>query len=174
MLHPLLAIFLWLALPANCAPGVLRNRDAFSPRPPLHQRVSPATVITLRRTECFGTCPVYKLTIFADGKVLYEGIRHVKKKGKAGSRISRAKLDGLIEEFDNVYYFNLRDAYTPGTDACRQSVTDMPSAVTSLTRNGKSKTINHYHGCRGADVLELLTKLEDKIDETVNVNQWLK
>ena len=174
MLQSLLTIFLWLAVPANCAPGVLRNRDPVSPRQPLHQRVSPATVITLQRTECFGTCPVYKLTIFADGTVLYEGIRHIKKKGKAKSRITRAKLEDLIEEFDNIYYFNLRDAYIPGSDDCPQSATDNPSAITSLTRNGKTKNINHYHGCRGLDTLELLTKLEDKIDEAVNVNRWIK
>jgi uncharacterized protein DUF6438 len=106
-------------------------------------------VITLRRTACFGPCPVYKLTIFADGRVLYEGISQVKKKGKAKGRISSAKLEELIEEFENIYYFNLKDAYTPGTNACPQSVTDMPSAVTSLARNGKSKTIDHYHGVAG-------------------------
>jgi len=174
MLQSLLAIFLWLALPANCARSDLRNRDPFSPRPSLHHRVPRATVITLRRTACFGTCPVYKLTIFADGRVLYEGISHVKKKGKAKGRISPAKLEELIEEFQNIYYFNLKNAYIPGTDACRQSATDMPSAVTSLTRNGNSKTINHYHGCRGSQTLDLLTRLEDKIDEAVNVNQWIK
>src|SRR6059058_5801427 len=31
------------------------------------------TLITLERTACFGTCPVYKLTISADGKVAFEG-----------------------------------------------------------------------------------------------------
>jgi hypothetical protein len=30
-----------------------------------------APVITLERGACFGTCPVYKLSIFADGRVEY-------------------------------------------------------------------------------------------------------
>lgn len=174
MLKSLLAIFLWLALPADSSRSDLGNRDPISPRPSLHYRVPRAKVITLQRTACFGTCPVYKLTIFADGKVFYEGIRHVNKKGRAQGRISSTKLDDLIEEFQNIYYLNLKDAYIPGTNACPQSVTDMPSAITSLTWDGRSKTINHYHGCRGSQTLDLLTRLEEKIDEAVNVNQWIK
>ena len=174
MLQSLLTIFLWLAVPANCFITDLRNRDPFPKPQPASQRVSSVTVITLQRTECFGTCPVYKLTIFADGTVLYEGSKYVKKKGKAKSRISRAKLEDLIEEFDNIYYFNLNDAYIPGSKGCPQSATDMPSAITSLMRRGRTKTVNHYHGCRGLDTLELLTQLEDKIDEAVNVVRWIK
>ena len=38
-------------------------------------------VITLERTACFGVCPVYKLTIYGDGRVLYDGIRFVRTEG---------------------------------------------------------------------------------------------
>ena len=34
-------------------------------------------VITLERTACFGTCPIYKLTVYGDGRVEYEGERFV-------------------------------------------------------------------------------------------------
>jgi hypothetical protein len=30
-------------------------------------------VITLERTACFGTCPIYRLTIQGNGQVVYEG-----------------------------------------------------------------------------------------------------
>ena len=129
-------------------------------------------VITLERTVCFGTCPNYKLTIYSDGRVSYEGIRFVKKMGKATGRISRAKLHDLVMEFTNIYYFNLPDSFQPGDKTCPTEWTDMPSATTSLTWQGRSKTIIHYHGCKGANTLELLTKLENKIDEAVNVKQW--
>ena len=173
----MLAGFVLLALvPAYFTSGDVRNQNPFADPPSVPQDAPPATVITLQRTECFGTCPVYKLTIFADGKVLYEGIRHVKKKGKIKSRISQVKLQQLIDEFENIYYFNLNDAYVRRSKGCPQWVTDMPSAITSLTRarNGKRKSVNHDHGCRGSEVLELLTRLEDTIDEAVNVNQWIK
>jgi hypothetical protein len=132
----------------------------------------PTKVITLERTVCFGACPNYKLTIFSDGRVSYEGIRFVKKMGKATGHVSRAKLDRLIEQFTNIYYFNLPDSFKPGDKTCPQVATDMPSATTSLTWRGRSKTITHYHGCSGASALELLTNLENKIDEAVNVKKW--
>jgi hypothetical protein len=132
----------------------------------------PTKVITLERTVCFGTCPEYKLTIFSDGRVEFQGTRFVKKVGKATGRISRARLHDLVMEFTNIYYFNLPDSFEPGQKTCPQEATDMPSAITSLTWQGRSKTIRHYHGCRGANTLELLTNLENKIDEAVNVKQW--
>lgn len=129
-------------------------------------------VITLERTQCFGTCPMYKLTIFSDGRVSYEGIKFVKTVGKAGGRISRAKLRDLVTEFTNISYFKLPDSFEPGQKTCPQEWTDMPSAITSLAWNGKSKTIKHYYGCRGLSTLDRLTELEKKIDDAVNVKQW--
>ena len=128
-------------------------------------------VITLQRTVCYGPCPDYNLTIFSDGTVVYKGISSVKTKGLAKGRISLKKLQDLIREFDKIHYLNLEDDYTPGK-VCPEYMTDMPSAITSLTRNGKTKTITHYHGCRGSHTLELLTELENKIDAAVNISQW--
>ncbi|HKP36452.1 MAG TPA: DUF6438 domain-containing protein [Pyrinomonadaceae bacterium] len=129
-------------------------------------------VITLERTACFGTCPMYKLAIYSDGRVEYEGLQFVKKVGKATSRISRAKLEDLVMQFTNIYYFNLPDSIEPGTKSCPQPWTDMPSAITSLTWQGRSKTVKHYHGCRGLSGIERLTDLEKEIDRVVNVKQW--
>ncbi len=43
-------------------------------------------VITLERTQCFGSCPVYKLTVYGDGRVVYEGGGFVKIKGEKKKR----------------------------------------------------------------------------------------
>ncbi|HET9479938.1 MAG TPA: hypothetical protein VFO72_11365, partial [Pyrinomonadaceae bacterium] len=57
---------------------------------------------------------------------------------------------------------------------CPELWTDHPTAVTSLNWKDRKKTVSHYHGCRGTAVLEQLTKLENKIDEVVNTNRWIK
>jgi len=49
-------------------------------------------IITLERTRCLGTCPVYKLTISGDGTVVYEGKDFVKVKGMKKSRVSPLKI----------------------------------------------------------------------------------
>jgi hypothetical protein len=132
------------------------------------------SVITLERTACFGTCPVYKLTIFKDGKVLFEGKEYVRQKGKASGKISKKALKDLIAQFQSINYLDLRSSYVSQGKECPEWWTDSPGAITSLTLEGKTKTINHYHGCRGVSVLDGLTELEDKIDQAVNSKQWIK
>jgi hypothetical protein len=130
-------------------------------------------VITLERTTCFGTCPAYKITIFDDGKVLFQGKDFVKQKGKAEGTITKAELDALRREFEQIDYLKLDDQYGMG-DKCPEGWTDYPSAITSFTTNGKTKTINHYLGCRGLPILDQLTALEDKIDEVVKTKRWIE
>lgn len=132
-----------------------------------------APVITLERTTCFGTCPAYKLTIFDDGKVVFEGKEFVKQKGKAEGQITKAQLDELVREFNKINYMKLKDDYN-SENRCPEFWTDYPAAITSLNQNGQVKRISHYHGCRGLTVLDQLTTLENKIDEVANTKRWIE
>ena len=136
----------------------------FTPRPN-----SSDVVITLTRTACFGTCPVYTLEIYADGTVVYEGRDFVKQKGTARGKITKEALKALVEEFIKINYFELKTK-----PDCPEEWTDMPSALTSLSWKGRENSVQHYHGCRGSDILEQLTRLEEKIDVAVNSQQWIK
>ena len=131
-------------------------------------------VITLQRGVCFGSCPAYKLSIFADGRVEYEGKEFVRVRGKATGQITTEALQKLIGEFEKIDYLKLDDNYQPGNKNCPEGWTDHPNAITSLNWQGKQKTIGHYHGCKGSAVLDQLTALEDKIDEVVNTKRWIK
>ncbi|MFC2032125.1 DUF6438 domain-containing protein [Chloroflexota bacterium] len=123
-------------------------------------------VITLERTPCYGFCPVYKLTIGGDGTVVYEGKDFVSIRNREETTISQGEIDQLVKEFKRIDYFSLNDEYTERT------ITDAPSVITSITLDGKTKTIEHYHGDFSAP--EELTELEDKIDEIVNSEKWIK
>lgn len=123
-------------------------------------------VITLERTPCYGFCPVYTLTIRGDGTVVYEGKDFVQVKGKAVSTISQEQIEQLVAEFEKADYFSLNDSYTERT------ITDAPSVITSITIDGKTKSIEHYHGDFSAP--EPLTHLEDRIDEIVDSSQWIE
>jgi hypothetical protein len=132
------------------------------------------TLIMLERTVCYGTCPSYKLTISADGAVLFEGRTFVKTVGTVRSAISQDRLRELLTKFERLNYFNLRDRYEDNGDGCEGVVTDHPSAITSIRTNGKTKSVRHYYGCRGVEVLEDLTRLEQAIDDAVNAAQWIR
>ena len=130
--------------------------------------------ITLERTRCYGFCPSYLLKISATGKVTFEGRFSVKFVGSAESSISREKLGELIRVFEKINYFDLRAAYETPNDGCKDWVTDGPTAITSLTINGRSKLVRHYSGCRGIAVLAELEKLEQAIDDAANTEQWIR
>lgn len=158
-----------------CSAGVLAQ-----------QEVPKDLRITLERFPCYGNCPFYKLTIYSDGTVVFlpKSIRKDYKKGYkevAGKirkgRISQEQLGELISEFEKINFFALEDQYG-STDYkpdknCPEMWTDHSSAETSITINGKTKTVNHYHGCQGSDLLRNLTQFETRIDVIVNTNQWL-
>lgn len=119
-------------------------------------------VITLQRTACFGTCPIYKLTVYGTGEVQYEGEDYVKVKGKQSASISAEKVKELVNEFYKINYFSLKDKY-------EGNITDLPTTFTSITIDGKSKQVENYYGAPDS-----LNKLEDLIDEITNSAQWVK
>lgn len=138
------------------------------------QDIPKDTLITLERTPCFGMCSAYKITISADGRVVFEGRRDVKKIGTAKSMISQQVLREMLAAFEKIGYFDLRDRYNEPEDGCKQWATDNPSAITSITMGGKSKRVEHYYGCYGIEVLAELKKLEQGIDDAVNSQQWIR
>ena len=150
------------------------------------QDIPSNTLISLRRTGCFGNCPIYNLTIDANGKVDYVGWEFVgaesKVKDRIQSHINRKQLGQLIEKFEKANYFSLKDQYDSVGDGCPTYMTDAPYAITSIRLGEREKTIKHYYGCREKDTgdgsgkvyPQELYELESKIDEIVNTKQWLE
>lgn len=120
-------------------------------------------IITLERGPCYGTCPVYNLTIYGNGTVVYYGKYFVNVEGKQIGYLGSEKVRELISEFEKIDYFSLGNyEYV--------SMTDAEDVITSLTINGNTKMVRHYHGDFSAP--QSLTELENKIDETVESSQW--
>ena len=121
-------------------------------------------VVTLQRGQCFGICPVYNVTIYGNGTVVYEGIANVNTTGIRMSNISEYHVRQVLSEFKNINYFSLNE-----TEIASHIVYDAPLFTTSLSINGKTQTIHHYET---ADP-QALTGLENTIDEIVNSSQWV-
>lgn len=136
------------------------------------QQVPDDLEITIGRTMCYGTCPVYSLTIDHTGKVGYEGKDFVKVVGQAEATISNEQLLTLINAFVERNYWEYLDSYNKGPECVDGFVTDNPDVITSITMNGKTKSVRHYHGCEGFSGKGWLLELEKLIDRTVNVKQW--
>lgn len=135
---------LWLLLAFGNSPHLLNDGQQISST----QAIPPDMLITLERKSCRGSCPVYTLKIFADGRVFYRGKLFVRTRRRAVSKLTPEQLSQLLAEFEKVDYFSLRDRYQYWNDGCPTAAIDYPSVITSIRINGRAKTISHDYGCR--------------------------
>jgi Domain of unknown function (DUF6438) len=142
-----------------------------TPVPAAAADTSSVPVVTLERTPCFGTCPVYQLSIFGDGTVRFAGKLHVATQGMATAKISPAAVDSLVVELESAGYFEFADAYVLDAPACGQYATDSPTVTTSLTVKGRTKQVRHDYGCSAAP--PELRRLEQRIDEVAGTSRWI-
>lgn len=122
--------------------------------------------ISLKRTECYGTCPVFTLHVFADGRVEYDGKRFVIRRGMVRTHLGPAKLETLRQV--------VAEANVSALDRhccdCRTE-TDAPWTYLEISYETGPKSIDHYHGCSSAP--RALSVLEEAIISTAGVPKWI-
>ena len=135
---------------------------------------APDTLIVLQRGACEQRCAVYRIVVFSDGTVLYDGRYFVRKAGLVKSGISPQALAKLVADLEAGGFFQLKENYGySNKDHCDSFDSDGPSAILSVSHLGRSKTVLHNHGCVGV-IPHRLTELEDKIDRAVGSVRWIK
>jgi len=122
--------------------------------------------VTLQRGACFGTCPIYRVSIASDGTVSYDGQRFVRVTGHRTRKISQKKVRQLYHAFMRADFFALNDAYVA-------RVTDLPTYKLSLIAKGRRKTVRDYGGHR-IGMPRSVTDLERLVDETAGTKAWVK
>lgn len=164
-------LLLMLAIGAVLVPGCTTRMQTGAPPT---DAVVPLddVVITLDRGPCYGTCPVYGLTVLGTGLVRYAGRAHVGTTGADSATISVGDVERLLVEFERVGYDTLPARYSYGEPTCSTYVSDAPSAVTSLRRAGAFWRVEHDYGC--AAVPRALTALERLIDQVAGSERWTK
>jgi hypothetical protein len=126
-------------------------------------------LVSFERGPCFGTCPVYVLTVLADGTVSFNGVRFVLAEGTQTATFSPQQVTELYQAVLDADFFDLEDRY-------EVAATDLPSILTTITMNGQIKTVYHYGlGC-GTE-LDLappgLCALEALLESIPSANAWV-
>lgn len=135
---------------------------------------APDTLITLQRGACEQRCAVYRLIIFADGTVIYDGQHFVRRAGLIRSGISPEVLGKLLHDLEEGGFFRMENNYGYGnTDRCKSIDPGGPMAILSVSNQGRSKTVLHNHSCVGP-IPSRLTDLEDKVDRAAGTVKWIK
>jgi len=117
-----------------------------------------------------GISPDYSLTIYGNGKVVYDGVENVKVKGIVESSIDTEKFISLLSEFKESGFFSLNDVYSI-EDSITRPYTVISISIPKETGEVATKSIKYYHGDK--NVPKELKTLENKIDEIVGSNKWV-
>lgn len=121
--------------------------------------------ITLSRSGCYGNCPAYQVEVHGDGTVFYEGKANVRTKGRRVGKISHESLVKLVDVFRRADYFSLDDRYASG-------VTDNPTYVSSISFDGRSKSVLDYVG-KDVGMPASVSDVEAAIDRLSGASKWI-
>jgi hypothetical protein len=156
-----LALGLAACAPRSASPAVQQPSETSATERP---------AISLERTPCFGSCPVYVISVSPGGQVTFEGSAHVRQLGTATGQIPKQRVDALLVELERAGYFGFASRYAASEPVCGRYVTDLPTVISSATLGGRTKRIEHDYGCGGAP--EALAVLEKRIDEVLGSDRW--
>ncbi|CAM1333735.1 DUF6438 domain-containing protein [Tenacibaculum aestuariivivum] len=119
------------------------------------------TLISIRKTPCFGTCAVYEIIIDKEGNMFYNGIQFVQKKGNYKLKLSDKQFKKLNEMFSEKDFNNFKEVYE------NPRISDLPT--TFITYKGKQVKIRLWKNIPN----ELIT-IHEYIESILVVNNLLK
>ena len=128
-----------------------------------------SVVIRLDRRACFGSCPVYTVTISGGGDVVFEGKEYVTVKGRQTGQIPERSVRALISAFDAADFWSVGDTLSPKKCSCAVW-TDFPTVITELRVGQLTHRVERYAGC-GCQA-DVLVRLEEQIDVLAGVRKW--
>lgn len=132
------------------------------------------TEIELSRTGCYGTCPVYSVTVKSDGKLTFVGKHHVARQGTVNDMISKSDVQLLVVALNRSGFFDMKDRYETKADGCREVWTDNASVQISAKRGSAQKQVMYYYGCRGFGEQAAIKWLAQTIDFVAGTARWVE
>lgn len=103
--------------------------------------------ITYARGPCFGACPVYRVTVGADGSGLFEGERFTAVTGQRRFTVTPEAFRAFAEKLAPHRPQGTLDI-AMGHARCQLAATDHPSAVVTWAGGGRNDRLGYYYGCR--------------------------
>ncbi len=119
--------------------------------------------IAMERTACFGTCPAYRLEIYKDGLVKYDGWSSVEYDGLYQKQFDPVKVAALYKEFEQYPVDTCAEMY-------ESLIQDLPGINFYFTYKGREQKIINAHFGPG-----YLMQLANEADSFSKVdNTWTK
>ena len=109
--------------------------------------------ITYSTEPCFGTCPVYSVTVMPEGEGVFEGKQHVATTGTQSFRIDAATYRRFADHLAAVRPREDDRNISHGDPDCGNAPTDMPSITVRWASNtgAADQNLRLYLGCRSTE-----------------------
>ena len=124
------------------------------------KQVPETASMVFSRTVCYGTCPVYTMTITGNGLATFEGERFTDKIGTFTKQFSEVETKTLFEDLATYSWTAFKDEYPA-------SVSDLPSTVFQFTYKGTNKKV-----IVSGEHPSSLDVLEDKLSKIAESDGW--
>lgn len=116
--------------------------------------------ISIEKTACFGKCPVFKMVVYKDGYVVYEGIRFSDKMGKWAKKIKSKDRKALCKAFRDANLDQYQDNYP-------SELVDLATTRLSFTYKENIKKISGKN-----NLPEAVNKLSQMLMDLANTPGW--
>jgi hypothetical protein len=116
--------------------------------------------ITYETGPCFGTCPVYTVTVHANGSGLFVGHSHTTVTGNQSFTVTHSQFAQFLNQLAPVRPASGTVRHASGSD-CTSMVTDLPSTDVKWNGvNGQQQELFVYHGCRFPGSQAMINRLQ--------------
>ncbi len=110
-------------------------------------------VVELTKSPCFGSCPVYTLTIYENGLAMFKGERNTDKLGLFMKKIGKEEVKRLTNKCVAANLWQFQDLY-------KSRIPDLPTVTLTYYEGKERKTITGKRE-RPVPVLDIEAMLDD-------------
>lgn len=118
----------------------------------LNTQIGRPVSISIERTACFGTCPIYTLTVDSSGLLDFYGKRFTEMNGNWSNHIDKTEVDDFFNWIENENLNQYKNNYP-------SDYTDLPSVILTYTTIENVKVIQ-ITGNRPARVDTVVNKID--------------
>ncbi|UZK64620.1 DUF6438 domain-containing protein [Sphingomonas sp. M1-B02] len=141
--HQMAKQWIWVSAAASLLAGCATNYDGISTVP-----AGAVERVTYETGPCYGTCPVYRIVVGADGKGVFTGIRNTAVTGERAFTLSAGQYRAFADALSPYRPSTGDRIYQPGNALCANAPTDMPSVdIRWAISRSEPQRLYFYYGC---------------------------
>lgn len=125
----------------------------------------PYIMASIRKTACYGTCPVYEFKVFNNGEVRYNGKRFVEREGKFRGHVDKSTVKNIKDKAQAAGYFDFYNQYPTGD----VQIADLPTTISYFRIGDMEKTILNK-----MEAPKALIEYEKFLIDLIETIEWTK